>query len=565
MYAPATVWGANNTGRGPDPGILSERRAGPWGSMVETQPKLVLVGADARTAAELAALLGDRYEIVRQPDEPTLAAVLRALGEGVLITDGAGIDGEREPAWSNQYFDALDERTRRLVRGYCEQAARMDAGVSGAVTGKHEIESEDGRQVYDIYVTTLAPDEHGHRKVAAFVRDVTIERRAQQKMDAIDRAGFELVRMDTEELRKMNPSERIQLLERRIVAYSKELLHFDHFAIFLIDQKRNKLELVMQSGLPPEIQDLDLYLEQEGSGISGYVASTGRSYICHDTSLDEKFLPGLSGARSSLTVPLCVHDRVIGIMDIESQQPGAFDDQDRQFAEIFGRYIAMAVHMLQLLVTERSAVNEHVSGRFEGELREPLEDIMHEVDWLTSRPDADPEVRRHIDRILTDVESIRRRVKTVSSGPQTLLGVDEAMRTREKDPLLVGRRVLIADDVPKIRKVIGDVLGHRGAMTELFSDGSHAIERLKACADGQPLFDLIISDIQMPDRNGYEVFAAARRHCPGAPVILMTGFGYDPHHSIVRASQEGLSGVLFKPFEIELLINQVRDALGKPK
>jgi CheY-like chemotaxis protein/putative methionine-R-sulfoxide reductase with GAF domain len=395
------------------------------------------------------------------------------------------------------------------------------------------------------------------------VRDITIARRTQQKMDAIDRAGFELVRMDTEEVRRMNSMERIQLLERRIVAYSKELLRFDHFGIFLIDPKRNKLEMVMQSGLPPEIQDLDLYLEHEGSGISGYVASTGRSYVCHDTASDERFLPGLSGARSSLTVPLRVHDRLIGIMDIESKEAGAFDDQDRQFAEIFGRYIAMALHLLQLLVTERSTVNERVSDRFEGELREPLEDIMHEVDWLTARPDADPETRRHIERILADVESIRRRVKSVASGPQTLLGVDEAMRTREKDPMLLGRRVLVADDHPKIRKVIGEVLTHRGAITEVFSGGGDAIERLKGCVNGNPGFDLIVSDIQMPDRNGYEVFAAARKHCPGVPVILMTGFGYDPHHSIVRASQEGLSGVLFKPFEIELLLNQVRDALAK--
>lgn len=526
--------------------------------MVETQPKLVLVGADARTAAELTALLGDRYEIVRQPDEPVLVEVLRALGEGVLIMPGDG-----EAPWSNQYFDALDLKTRARVGELCEQALRADAGVNGAMTGKHELESEDQRHVFEVYITTLARDEQGERRVAALVRDITIARRTQQKMDAIDRAGFELVRMDTEEVRRMNSMERIQLLERRIVAYSKELLRFDHFGIFLIDPKRNKLEMVMQSGLPPEIQDLDLYLEHEGSGISGYVASTGRSYVCHDTTADERFLPGLSGAKSSLTVPLRVHDRVIGIMDIESHEAGAFDDQDRQFAEIFGRYIAMALHLLQLLVTERSTVNEKVSDRFEGELREPLEDIMHEVDWLTARPDADPEARRHIERILADVESIRRRVKSVASGPQTLLGVDEAMRTREKDPVLSGRRVLVADDHPKIRKVIGDVLTHRGAVTEVFSGGADAIERLKSCLDGRPGFDLIVSDIQMPDRNGYEVFAAARKHCPSVPVILMTGFGYDPHHSIVRASQEGLSGVLFKPFEIELLLNQVRDALGK--
>lgn len=540
-----------------DGGASSVPRAGSWDRMVGTQRKLVLQGADARTVAELSALLGDRYEIVRQPEEPTLAALLRALGEGVYISGARG-----EAAWSNQYYDSLDERTQRGVVELCRQAEKSDSGVSGALTGKHELESDDGRHVFDVYVTTLAPDENGDRRVAAIVRDITLARRAQQKMDAIDRAGFELVRMDAEEVRRMNSMERIQLLEKRIVAYSKELLHFDHFGVFVIDHKRNKLQLVMQSGLPPEIQDLDLYLEHEGSGISGYVASTGRSYICQDTTLDERFLPGLTGARSSLTVPLRVHDKVIGIMDIESRQPGAFDDQDRQFAEIFGRYIAMALHMLQLLVTERSTVNEKVSDRFEGEIREPLEDILHEVDWLTARPDADPEARKHIERILSDVESIRRRVKSVASGPQTLLGVDEAMQNREQDPAMAGKRILIADDHPKIRKVIGDVLGHRGAITEIFADGSHAIVRLEACVGGEPRFDLIISDIQMPDRNGYEVFASARKQCPGAPVILMTGFGYDPHHSIVRASQEGLSGVLFKPFEIELLITQVRDALN---
>ncbi|MEM9373437.1 MAG: response regulator [Planctomycetota bacterium] len=526
--------------------------------MVETRPKLVLVGADPKTVAELESLVGDRFEVSIQPGEPVLNGVLRALGEGVLIL---GPDGDRE--WTNAFFDALDDHTRRRVAQLCSEAAELDASVDGAVAGKREIESGDGSRFFDVFVTSLAPDEDGRRRVAAIVRDVTIRKRAQLKMDAIDRAGFELVRMDTEEVKRMNALERIQLLEKRIVAYSKELLQFDHFGIFLIDHKRNKLEMVMQTGLPPEIQDLDLYLEDEGSGISGYVAKSGRSYICHDTTLDEKFLPGLTGARSSLTVPLRMHDKVIGIMDIESRNPGGFDDQDRQFAEIFGRYIAMALHMLQLLVTERSAVNENVSGRFEGELNEPLEDIMHEVDWLTARPDADPETRRHVERILSDVESIRRRVKSVASGPQTLLGVDEAMQSREKDPAMVGKRILIADDNPKIRKIIGDVLGNRGAAIESFSDGSQAIERLEHIDPGAgvPTFDLIVSDIQMPDRNGYEVFAAARKHCADAPVILMTGFGYDPHHSIVRASQEGLHGVLFKPFEIELLINQVRDAL----
>jgi len=152
-------------------------------------------------------------------------------------------------------------------------------------------------------------------------------------------------------------------------------------------------------------------------------------------------------------------------------------------------------------------------------------------------------------------------MRCVSEGPQNLLGVDEALIQREKDPLLIGKRVLVVDDNPKIRKIIGDVLSHRGCETTVVNDGVRAIEILEEIkAHGTEPFDLVVSDIQMPDRNGYEVFSAVRRCNPDTQVILMTGFGYDPHHSIVRASQEGLKSVLFKPFEIELLLTQVREA-----
>ena len=123
-------------------------------------------------------------------------------------------------------------------------------------------------------------------------------------------------------------------------------------------------------------------------------------------------------------------------------------------------------------------------------------------------------------------------------------------------------RVLVADDEQKIRRVLGDVLRHRGCEVSVCADGGKAIEELDRVARGEiEPFDLIISDIKMPDRNGYEVFSAARKSMGQVPVILMTGFGYDPHHSIVRASQEGLQAVLFKPFQIERMVDEVRKAL----
>ena len=84
---------------------------------------------------------------------------------------------------------------------------------------------------------------------------------------------------------------------------------------------------------------------------------------------------------------------------------------------------------------------------------------------------------------------------------------------------------------------------------------------MEAAADDGLTFDLVISDIKLPDRNGYEVFRAAKAIDEDIPVILMTGFGYDPHHSIVRSSQEGLDQFLFKPFKASQLLEAITKAL----
>ena len=60
-------------------------------------------------------------------------------------------------------------------------------------------------------------------------------------------------------------------------------------------------------------------------------------------------------------MPLRLHDRVIGIFNIESRQRAAFNEDDRQFAEIFGRYVAIALNILDLMVVER--VEHEPQGR----------------------------------------------------------------------------------------------------------------------------------------------------------------------------------------------------------
>ena len=125
------------------------------------------------------------------------------------------------------------------------------------------------------------------------------------------------------------------------------------------------------------------------------------------------------------------------------------------------------------------------------------------------------------------------------------------------DPVLSGAEILVADDEPNIRTTISDVLRKYHANVTTAANGAEAIAHARSSSD----FDLVLSDIKMPDKTGYDVFAAAPQASQTLPVILMTGFGYDPNHCIVRASQEGLQAVLFKPFKVEQLLTEVRKAI----
>ena len=63
-----------------------------------------------------------------------------------------------------------------------------------------------------------------------------------------------------------------------------------------------------------------LYAKAEGNGVTGYVAASGKSYLCSDTTTDPLYLAWRQGARSSVTVPLQVGDQVIGTFNVESPQ-----------------------------------------------------------------------------------------------------------------------------------------------------------------------------------------------------------------------------------------------------
>ncbi len=501
----------------------------------------------------------------------TSSLVLDTIGEGVCVVNTQGT-----LIWSNRRVQNFTTEVIHQVTRICRQALQIfNADTGGLIhrdsdpTPRRVVRSKKftlqvDQRFFEIICSPVLPPQGPVDQVVGVVWDATNSKRLQSKIDAIDAAGRELARLDGEQLAKLAPTQRLQVLQDKIIKFSKDLMHFDHFAIRVLDKRSGKLEVVIAEGLPPEALEIDLYAQPEGNGISGYVAATGRSYICHDTEKDPRYVLGLQHSKSSLTVPLMLFDDTIGVYNIESEQVGAFTEDDRQFAEIFGRYVGLALNILNLLVVERYTTSHTITDSVMHEMAQPLDEVLAESQGLRDRLVAsgqdDQAESAALDTIEACVDRIRNVLRQIRQGPTAVIGSHGDEAQNPPDDSLLGKRILVADDESNIRQTIKGVLSRRGCEVEICKDGYEACALLDR--SGEDGFDLVISDIRMPYRNGYEIFAAAQRANVETPVLLMTGFGYDPHHSIVRASTQGLAGVLFKPFKVDHFLEEVRKAIG---
>jgi len=518
---------------------------------------------DALRTDQFSAIFSDSADFL--PLERALVSqqanlILNTIGEGVCI-----VDAEGRCNWMNKKMQAWPARVHEKIRRSCQGSfelfskqvspAGADVSSSFSRSKRYALNIED-QQFMEMVCSPVINPAGQVVQVVAVVWDATGTRRLQQKVDAIDKAGRELVRLESDLMSKLNVGQRLKLLEEKIISYTKELMHFDHFVVRLLDRRSNRLEPVISVGIPAHALNVELYAEMEGNGISGYVASTGRSYICPDIERDPRYVTGLDSAKSSLTVPLTLHDRIIGVFNIESRQRAAFNEDDRQFSEIFARYVAIALNILDLMIVERVSTSHKVADVVCSEVLGPLNDIGSDATALLDAYIGDDELRSRLKSILENVDNIRTSLNQAQQGPNTaVLGAQDVIG--EDDPVLNGARILVADDEPNIRTTIQGVLHKYRVNVTVAANGGEACRYLE-----QQEFDLVLSDIRMPDKNGYEVFATARTRSATLPVILMTGFGYDPAHSIVRASQEGLQAVLFKPFKVEQLLAELRKAMA---
>jgi DNA-binding NtrC family response regulator len=116
-------------------------------------------------------------------------------------------------------------------------------------------------------------------------------------------------------------------------------------------------------------------------------------------------------------------------------------------------------------------------------------------------------------------------------------------------------KILIVDDETSVTQYLKLELEDCCPDLEVITKntGYEALNRLM-----QGDIKLLLTDIAMPDMDGYELFSRAKDYDGNLPIVMMTGFGYDPGHAVVKSRRDGLEDILFKPFETQKLFDLIK-------
>lgn len=117
------------------------------------------------------------------------------------------------------------------------------------------------------------------------------------------------------------------------------------------------------------------------------------------------------------------------------------------------------------------------------------------------------------------------------------------------------KRILLVDDEAGMRDMLSWSLRDRGYALERAGNGTEAL----GVIERHPI-DLVITDLTMPQRNGFELLAALRERESPPPVIVVTGFG--TVEMAVEAMRLGAADFMLKPFDLARLFARIAELLG---
>ncbi|HUO03933.1 MAG TPA: PAS domain S-box protein [Candidatus Binataceae bacterium] len=295
-------------------------------------------------------------------------------------------------------------------------------------------------------------------------------------------------------------------------------------------------------------------------------------------------------------------DRIAGVETVFRNKAGQLipvmisgalirDDDGKEVGSIgFARDISRMLHHQQLATAGEIAVS------LAHEINNPLESIINNLDLIercidtqlagtekTVQSERLEAIRHSIGRVQAIIHRLDEMARKgeyetrdyLAGMRMTDLAPREseaaaAARDREMEPAksggqwpLEGMSVLVLDDDPAVVKSLGDLLVAEKCVVYRAERPSAAFDILHS-----KKIEAVISDVVMPEMDGYDFYMKVKEEMPALPVILMTAYYYDKDHILKRARLRGLDGALFNkpvnPGKLRQLLVQLRQKAGQP-
>ncbi|MDO4549810.1 MAG: GAF domain-containing protein [Planctomycetia bacterium] len=324
------------------------------------------------------------------------------------------------------------------------------------------------------------------------ILDVTPTHEQIKKLHLLHDHGNHLNELEPCDIQELTRQQQFELLTDGILQTAKQLLKYEMLELRELNPETNQLDLILQYGMTPEIQNRTVKISHHGYGIIGYVAATKKSYLCTDISHDIHYLPGGINSCSSLTVPILFQKTLLGVLNVESTRPGAFTTTDQMYMEIFARDIAVAMNTFHLLKEEQKHTQQTSVETIHRTIALPVNNILKASQLLYPfvQNIVNAELQLHtIMRNAKEVEGLIHHIGNQMSNGKVLPANLEAVSEDRN-------RVLYVDSSHEYNEEIRNILSLNGMEVYFTESGQKAITWLHNSFTNDEFFYTILLNIE---------------------------------------------------------------------
>ncbi len=133
---------------------------------------------------------------------------------------------------------------------------------------------------------------------------------------------------------------------RKILESLKQVIYYDACGIFVIEPDNSDVDSIYSIGYGA-IPEKELHLKM-GQGLVGFVAHSGKAIIVPDVSKDKRYINSRSETNSEIVLPILLEDRVVGVLNLESNEKNAYTQDDVNLLSAFASHAGISIDRARL-------------------------------------------------------------------------------------------------------------------------------------------------------------------------------------------------------------------------